>query len=139
MENKKNCLFCQIINKEKPSFKIYEDDKTYAFLDLYPVSDGHTLIVPKNHHENALDCSEDDLQAVALTSQKVAKILNKTLSPVGFNFISNNGRVAYQMIMHYHVHVLPKYKAGQGYLLSKETSQNILPEAVFKKITTIKK
>ena len=124
------CIFCQIIKEEKHGFKIYED----AFLDLYPVSDGHTLIVPKNHTTDAFTCSPEDAQAVAVAAQKVGRILQEKLHPKGFNLISNNGAMAYQMVMHYHMHVIPKYEAAYGYLISKDTSQNQPVAEVFAKI-----
>ncbi len=65
-----DCIFCKIIKGEIPSFKIYEDDKTYAFLDIAKDMDGHTLVIPKNHCTSMLDCSSEDLTNVMNTVQK---------------------------------------------------------------------
>lgn len=69
----KDCIFCKIINKEMPSYKIYEDEFTYAFLDISNDGNGHILVIPKNHFENILDCSKDALCHLMETVQKNIK------------------------------------------------------------------
>ncbi len=104
-----NCLFCKIISGEIPATKVYEDEKTFAFLDINPVNQGHTLVVPKKHSTNIFDIGKEDLCAVAETSQKIAKAIKESIKPDGVNVISNNERAAGQVIMHSHTHIVPRF------------------------------
>ncbi len=104
-----DCVFCKVVKGELPAYKVYEDEKTLAFLDIYPVYKGHTLVVPKVHTENISDISESDLAAVAATSKKVAELLKKKLNCDGINLVQSNGKAASQVIMHFHMHVVPRF------------------------------
>ena len=104
-----DCVFCKVVKGELPAYKVYEDEKTLAFLDIYPVYKGHTLVVPKVHTENISDISESDLAAVAATSKKVAKLLKEKLNCDGVNLVQSNGKAASQVIMHFHMHVVPRF------------------------------
>ncbi len=103
-----DCLFCSIVAGKIPSHKVYEDEYTFAFLDINPISDGHTLVIPKHHHENLLTASEDDAMLVAKTVKKVANALKKTFNADGVNVLQANGTAAGQSVFHYHVHVVPR-------------------------------
>lgn len=105
-----DCLFCKIIAGEIPATKIYEDEKTFAFLDINPVNPGHTLIVPKKHSENIFDIEKQDLCAIAETSKKIAQAIKKGLNPDGINIINNNQPAAGQVIFHYHTHIIPRFE-----------------------------
>ncbi len=119
-----DCIFCKIINNEIPSYKIYEDDKVLAFLDVNPMSYGHTLIVPKNH---ILDYEEIDLETLNHIN-KVGKELyiklKEKLSPNSIQLVQNNGKL--QEVKHYHLHLIPYYDE------EKEGKENI--EEVYKTI-----
>ncbi len=119
-----DCIFCKIINNEIPSYKIYEDDKVLAFLDVNPMSYGHTLIVPKNH---ILDYEEIDLETLNHIN-KVGKELyiklKEKLSPNSIQLVQNNGKL--QEVKHYHLHLIPYYDE------EKEGKENI--EEVYKNI-----
>lgn len=104
-----DCVFCKIIKGEIPCHKIYEDDKVLAFLDITPVSQGHTLVVPKEHVENLLSMSEEQIKAVFLVVQKIAKKIDEVLKPDGFNVGMNNKPSAGQVIFHAHVHIMPRF------------------------------
>lgn len=104
-----DCVFCKVVKGELPAYKVYEDDLTLAFLDIYPVYKGHTLVVPKVHAENISDISESDLAAVAAASKKVAKLLKGKLNCEGVNLVQSNGKAASQVIMHFHMHVVPRF------------------------------
>ena len=130
--NKSNCLFCQIVNGSLPSYKIYEDQLVYAFLDLYPTSDGHTLVIPKRHCEDWVSCDAQDLAAVAKATKIIAQKLQVALKPEGFNYVSNMGKTAYQVVMHFHIHIIPKYHRDFGYLLHRNTTRNSQVEAIHK-------
>ncbi|MDR2568545.1 MAG: HIT family protein [Mycoplasmataceae bacterium] len=112
-----DCIFCKIANGEIPCKKVAENDLAVAFLDLSPVSDGHTLVIPKKHSENLSSTDEEVLAGVfALVKEVTKKIYNSSLKPVGFNYVSNEGSEAGQMVFHFHVHVIPKYNKEEGFL-----------------------
>ncbi|TRZ80761.1 HIT family protein [bacterium] len=106
----KNCLFCKIIKGEIPSHKIYEDEKTLAFLDVNPVSRGHALVISKKHAKNLFDISKQDLIAVSMTIKKIAKILKNKLGAEGINILQANEEVAGQSVFHIHFHIVPRYQ-----------------------------
>jgi histidine triad (HIT) family protein len=103
-----DCIFCKIVRGELPCHKVYEDDRVIAFEDISPVSEGHTLVVPKNHAENLYDMAGEDLTAVHLASQKIADAIRKALAPVGVAALQLNGRGVNQIVMHYHLHLIPR-------------------------------
>jgi histidine triad (HIT) family protein len=105
-----NCLFCKIIRGELPTNKIYEDEKTLAFLDIRPVNPGHTLIVPKKHSIDIFEIEESEWAAVMKTARTVAHALEKALSPIGINLSMNNRAGAGQAVFHAHVHVMPRFE-----------------------------
>jgi histidine triad (HIT) family protein len=106
-----NCVFCKIVRGELPSFKVYEDEKTLAFLDIHPVSPGHTLVIPKaNDTRNIFDVSAEDWQATTETARKVAHMLERAFSPDGVNIMMNNRPHAGQVVDHPHIHVIPRFK-----------------------------
>jgi histidine triad (HIT) family protein len=108
-----DCTFCRIVSRGLPCYRVYEDEKTLAFLDINPIAPGHTLVVPKAHREGLADLSPDDAQAVILTLQRTVRGLEKALAPEGLNLIANRGRAAGQMIFHFHFHIIPRY-SGDG-------------------------
>jgi histidine triad (HIT) family protein len=103
-----DCIFCKIVNGDIPSFKIYEDDSVLAFADINPINSGHTLIIPKAHAENIWEISEADLVAIHTASKKVAGAIKKSLQPEGMACLQLNGRAVNQLVMHYHLHLIPK-------------------------------
>ena len=106
----KDCIFCKIINKEMPSYKIYEDEFTYAFLDISNDGNGHILVIPKNHFENILDCSKDALCHLMETVQKISKHLVSDCGFDGVNIINASAQAAEQSVFHFHIHILPRAK-----------------------------
>jgi histidine triad (HIT) family protein len=103
-----NCVFCRIIRGELPSVKVFEDERVLAFMDINPISDGHTLIIPKAHAENLWEISGPDLCAVHLAAKKVAGALQKALDLAGVAALQLNGRGVNQLVMHYHLHLIPR-------------------------------
>jgi len=103
-----SCLFCSIISGDIPCHKIYEDESTFAFLDINPVSVGHTLIVPKAHAENLDAGSEADAVAVAKAVYKIAPAVMKAVSADGYNLGMNHGECAGQEVAHTHFHLMPR-------------------------------
>lgn len=118
-----NCIFCKIVNGDIPSYKLYEDDKIMAFLDVNPYTPGHTLIIPKEHTLDINTIPDDTLSHIMKCSKDIAKTVTSTLDADGFTLVQNNGFV--QEVKHFHLHVIPKY--------SKNFDMPI--EEVFKKIT----
>src|SRR3989344_8225089 len=110
-----DCLFCKIVSKEIPSEVIlFEDEDVLAFLDLHPLTPGHTLVVPKNHFENIIELTPEKVGNLFLLVRKVTEALLKTLSPSGFTIGINHGKAAGQVIDHMHVHVIPRYENDGG-------------------------
>ena len=107
-----DCIFCKIIKGEVPSFKVYEDDKVFAFEDINPISEGHTLVIPKRHAQDLWEIPDEDLAALHLASKKIAKAISETLKPTGVACLQLNGRGVNQIVMHYHLHLIPR--AGGG-------------------------
>jgi histidine triad (HIT) family protein len=106
------CIFCKIVRGEIPSFKVYEDERVYAFADINPISDGHTLIIPKAHAENLWEISDKNIIAIHRASKKIAAAMQAVLGPVGIAVLQLNGKVVNQVVMHYHLHLIPKAKNG---------------------------
>ena len=103
-----NCIFCKIVAGAIPSFKLYEDSATFAFLDINPGNPGHTLVIPKAHAANLYASDDKDLAAVMATVRKVATAVEKTVKPDGLNLLQANGPGAAQSVFHFHMHILPR-------------------------------
>lgn len=104
-----NCLFCKIVRGDLPSHAVYEDEHTYAFLDINPVSRGHTLVIPKSHAETLTEMDERETQAVFRTVRNLTAKIEAELDPQGVNLLQNNGDAAGQEVEHVHVHIIPRY------------------------------
>lgn len=104
-----DCIFCRIIAGEIPSYRVAENETTLAFLDIEPAAKGHTLVISKQHAVNLLDSAPVDVAAVAQMVQQVAQQIESALHPDGINVLQNNRPAAGQVVMHYHVHLLPRW------------------------------
>ena len=111
--NEAECLFCKMVAGQIPVTKIYENDDILAFLDIGPISDGHTLIIPKRHYEKLDECPPELLAKVASLLGKIAKAVSTAMKPDGYNVLCNNGRAAGQVINHLHFHIIPRM-TGDG-------------------------
>lgn len=103
-----SCVFCKIIAGEIPSYKVYEDENTLAFLDISPVNPGHTLVVPKKHFANLEEADEEILGQIIKTVKKIGLSLKKNLAAPGYNVAVNNDPAAGQAVPHLHFHVIPR-------------------------------
>lgn len=124
-----DCIFCKIVADEIPALKVFEDEHYMAFLDIHPSVKGHTLVIPKAHYDNWLDTPEKVLAEIARVSKIVAKAAIQGLGADGFNIGVNTKKAAGQIIMHTHLHVLPRYlDDGMSLWPSLETKEETLKE-----------
>jgi len=105
-----DCLFCKIVNGEIPSEKVFENESTFVFLDIGPVSKGHLLVIPKRHAKDLQSGSVDDALEIMKTVYKIAPAVMKALQATGYNLGMNHGVDAGQDVFHTHVHFMPRYE-----------------------------
>lgn len=105
-----SCIFCKIINKEIPAQFIYENDTVIAFLDINPNNPGHSLIVPKEHHEDLLDTPDEILAEIMSKAKAIAPAIVEAVNADGFNTIFNTKPAAGQAVFHTHLHIIPRFK-----------------------------
>ncbi|HCY9480072.1 TPA: HIT family protein [Staphylococcus aureus] len=120
-------IFGKILTGEIPSFKVYEDDYVYAFLDISQVTKGHTLLIPKKASANIFETDEETMKHIGAALPKVANAIKRAFNPDGLNIIQNNGEFADQSVFHIHFHLIPRYENdidGFGYMW--ETHEDIL-------------
>ncbi len=108
-----DCIFCKIVSGAIPSVRVYEDDQVLSFLDINPISPGHTLVVPKRHVEWITELSAEETAALFRPLPMLAKAVLSVTKAEGFNILENNGRISGQVIPHVHVHVIPR-RANDG-------------------------
>ena len=128
------CIFCKIINGEIPSKKVYEDKDVLAILDISQANLGHTLVMPKKHYSNLLEIDDSDYLKVMEVAKKVAKKIDASLKPDGINIINNCNEAAGQTVMHFHVHVLPRFKGDEIELKFKDNSGKFNLDEVLEKV-----
>jgi len=103
-----DCIFCRMVAGELGITKIYEDEDVLAFLDIGPVSDGHTLVIPKRHFKGLQDCPAEVLGKLCSKLGRIAKAVSAGVDADGYNLLCNNGRAAGQLIDHLHFHIIPR-------------------------------
>ena len=108
-----DCIFCKIIKGEIPSYKVFEDGEVLAFLDVTPASKGHTLIIPKEHYENIFDIPGALLEKISTVAKDLAVKYEDRLGADGFNLIQSSKEHAQQEVMHFHMHLLPRYEGDK--------------------------
>jgi len=108
-----DCLFCKMVAGQIPVTKIYEDDVVLSFLDIGPISDGHTLVIPRQHFEKLHDCPPELLGLVSSRLGKIAEAVAGAMNSDGYNVLCNNGRAAGQVVEHLHFHIIPR-NTGDG-------------------------
>jgi len=115
-----NCIFCSIIKKELPASIIYEDDLSLAFLDIYPITQGHTLVIPKKHFSSLEDCDEETAKYLIAVTKKLNKAIRRSVKCEGVLNEIMNGEAAGQEIFHLHYHIIPRSKDdGFGWFYPK--------------------
>ncbi len=105
------CIFCDILDEKREGHFIYEDDSHVAFLDKYPIDVGHSLVIPRKHHERITDMDSQDVGRLFAIVPKIAKAVLEAAGADAFSLGQNNGRAAKQIIPHVHIHIIPRYNA----------------------------
>ena len=108
-----NCIFCKISQGEAYSWKVYEDEHTYAFLDINPVNEYHTLVIPKKHYVNIFDIPEDEVALMMKTIKKIVNLYSEKLRMQNVQIVNSNGKEAQQDVFHIHFHIVPRF-TGDG-------------------------
>lgn len=108
-----SCVFCRIVAGTAPSHRVYEDEDAVAFMDVFPATEGHTLVIPRAHIENLWSIDVDQAGAVMRAAVRVGRLLREALSPDGLNILHATGAAAFQTVFHYHLHLIPRYR-GDG-------------------------
>ncbi len=124
-----DCIFCKIIEGKIPSYKVYEDENVFAFLDITQGTKGHTLIIPKEHIKNVYDLTEGMAENIFKVVPKIAKALKTAFNPIGINIISNNEKPL-QSVFHFHIHLVPRYE-NDGMELSTVNNYGKFSEEYF--------
>ena len=123
-------IFSKIIDGDIPSFKVYENDYVYAFLDISQVSKGHTLLIPKKPSPNIYETDAETMKHIGEVLPVVANAIKKTFNPDGLNIIQNNGEYASQSVFHIHFHLIPRYKNDiDGFGYHWETNESRIDDA----------
>lgn len=109
MKFDESCIFCKIVQKQAPSSIIFEDDKVMAFLDIRPVNEGHTLVIPKDHYIDIYEIPQELIGQVHIVTKTVSLAVKQAVNAEGISIIQQNGKAAGQDIFHLHVHIIPRY------------------------------
>lgn len=128
------CIFCAIVAGEAPARIIHEDDRTLAFLDVNPLTTGHSLVIPKNHSVDLHRIPADDLAAVSRSSKLVAGMLTERLGSDGVNLLNACGGAAWQTVFHFHMHVLPRVAGDIAFPFPQREADEVQLQATFDRI-----
>ncbi len=116
-----DCIFCKIIAGQIPSFKIYEDEAVFAFLDIGPLTHGHALVIPKAHHATVMTIPPETLAAAAARVPTLAKALLAATGAPACHVLINNGEEALQSVHHLHIHIIPR-SSDDGFTIPWKTT-----------------
>jgi histidine triad (HIT) family protein len=108
-----DCVFCAIVAGREAAHRLLEDEHTVSFLNLAPATVGHALVVPRRHAEGLWDLEDTEHARVARAASRVARLLRVALEPAGVNLVHATGAAAWQSVLHFHVHVVPRYRADE--------------------------
>lgn len=122
---KNDCIFCKIAEGVVPSSVVYEDDDVIAFLDISQTTKGHTLVISKEHYGNFLDTPKEIMHKVMDVAQRIGQAQIMMLGAKGVNILSNVNESAGQSVMHFHVHVIPRYIAGDGFCITMKENDDL--------------
>jgi histidine triad (HIT) family protein len=105
-----NCIFCKIVAGELPAAIVDEDERTIAFMDINPATRGHALVIPREHARDVLEVDPENLAATSAGAKRLAERVVERLGADGVNLLNSCGRVAWQTVFHFHIHVIPRYQ-----------------------------
>ncbi|MBL7001824.1 MAG: HIT family protein [Nitrosopumilus sp.] len=131
------CLFCDILDGKKDGHFLYEDDSHVAFLDKYPIDVGHSLVLPREHHEKITDMTPVDVGKIFAIVPKIAKAVLDATNADAFSLGQNNGRAAKQIIPHVHIHIIPRYDSKGTVWTKRQISTDSELSELAKKIRVI--
>ncbi len=131
-----DCIFCKIVNKKLPCYKLYEDESVMAFLDIMPVNHGHTLVISKKHYANLEEISDEELCKLIKVVKKIGKAIIKGLKVKGYNIGVNNNSIAGQVVPHIHFHIIPRFEEDGLSLWPQQRYEKDEAETVMEKIKT---
>ena len=131
-----DCIFCAIVAGRAPAARIAESEHALAFMDLFPVSDGHCLVIPKAHYENLFESDTATLPEVHLLARRVARAMKASLAPDGLMITQLNGAAAGQTVFHYHAHLIPRMAGSEFKLHGRERATDASLAALAQRITT---
>lgn len=118
---KDNCIFCKLANGVIPTNSIYEDEEFNVILDMGPATKGHALILPKEHADNLYELPDATAAKAMILAKKLAVRMKERLNCDGLNVVQNNEEAAGQTVMHYHLHLIPRYKDDNQHILWNPT------------------
>ena len=105
-----DCLFCGIVAGDVPAQIVDSDEDTVAFMDISPATRGHALVIPRRHARDLMEISDEDLAATAKAARRLAQRMDAVLEPDGFNILNSSRPAAWQTVLHFHIHVVPRYE-----------------------------
>ncbi len=127
VERVADCIFCGIVAGESDAQRVYEDERLLVFMDAFPASEGHLLLVPKRHGKDIFETEVEDLRALITLSRDVAQAIRSEIAPDGIGVYQLNGSAAGQTVFHYHMHLIPR---NQGEPIGMHGRKRADPEAL---------
>jgi len=110
MAGEADCIFCAIASGDAPAEIVDSDEYTVAFMDINPATRGHALVIPRTHSADLMEIGDEDLERTNLAARRLARRMDETLAPAGFNVINACRPAAWQTVFHFHLHVIPRYE-----------------------------
>ena len=105
-----DCIFCKIVSGDLPSAKVYEDDEVLAFMDIFPANPGHLLVIPKQHYRNIFDIPPEIAGKIMEAGARIANAIKAALNPDGLNLFQSNEPAGFQVVFHFHLHIVPRWE-----------------------------
>jgi histidine triad (HIT) family protein len=136
MSTDPSCIFCKIVAGTASAAKVAETDDALAFMDLFPASEGHLLVIPKAHYPNLFEATVETLPSVHLLTRRVARAMKRALAPDGLMMTQLNGEAAGQTVFHYHVHLIPRAQGSPLTLHGRTRADDAQLADVAKRIAT---
>ena len=132
-----DCLFCDILDGKKDGHFLYQDDSHVAFLDRYPIDVGHSLVLPRKHHETITDMTPEDVGKIFAFVPKIAKAILEATGADAFSIGQNNGEAAKQIVPHVHIHIIPRYNSKGAVWTKRQIASDDELSELAKKIRSL--